>query len=150
MMHAQPRDLSRQRVEKLLSKAKSNGSAGSRIEFLSRHFLGRPYKVNPLIGSASTPEVFTASLDDFDCVTYVETVLALSRASSAGSFIEGLRKIRYDKGRIEWNRRNHYMSRWIRNNARSGAVRAISSKAPPVVKERILDMVPGLTPVRAR
>ena len=149
-MHAQPRGLSRQRVEKLLSKVKSNGSAGSRIEFLSRHFLGRPYKINPLIGSVSTPEVFTASLDDFDCVTYVETVLALSRASSARSFIEGLRNIRYDKGRIEWNRRNHYMSRWIRNNARSGTVRPVPSKAPPVVKERTLDMVPGLAPIRAR
>ena len=150
MKHAQPRGLSRRRVERLLLNAKSNGSAGSRIEFLSRLFLGRPYKINPLIGSASTPEVFTASLDDFDCVTYIETVLALSRASSADSFIQSLRRIRYDNGRIEWNRRNHYMSRWIRNNARSGAVRPISSKVSPVVKERTLDVVPGLPPVRAR
>src|SRR2546430_17274594 len=100
MMHAQPRDLSRQRVEKLLSKAKSNGSAGSRIEFLSRLFLGRPYKINPLIGSASTPEVFTASLDDFDCVTYIEKVLELTRASSANSFFKSLRRYRYDNGLI--------------------------------------------------
>jgi hypothetical protein len=150
MKHAQPRGLSRRRVEKLLSKAKSNGSAGSRIEFLSRHFLGHPYKANPLIGSPSAPEVFTTSLDDFDCVTYVETVLALSRASGVDSFIQRLRKLRYDNGRIEWNRRNHYMTSWIRNNARSGAVRPIRSKLPPVVKERTLDVVPGLPPIRAR
>src|SRR2546427_12280935 len=111
MKHAQPRGLSRRRVEKLLLNAKSDGSAGSRIEFLSRHFLGRPYKMNPLIGSACTPEVFTASLDDFDFVTYIETVLELSRAASADSFFHSLRRIRDEDGRIDWYRRWHYMSR---------------------------------------
>ena len=50
------------------------------MEALSRYFLGHPYQINPLIGSAGTPEVFTVSLDAFDCVTFVETILALSLA----------------------------------------------------------------------
>ena len=149
MKHAQPRSLSRRRVEQLVSKTKSNGSAGSRIDFLSRHFLGRSYKVT-LIGSAGAPEVFTASLDGFDCVTYVETVLALSRSSGAGEFIDSLRKIRYEQGRVEWKRRNHYMTGWIRNNTRMGAVRRLSTGIRPVVKERILDFVSGLPPIRTR
>ena len=77
MQHARPRRISRRRVERLLSKSKPSRSAGSRIEILSRQFLGQPYLVNPLIGSADKPEVFTVSLDAFDYVTFVETILAL-------------------------------------------------------------------------
>jgi len=150
MKHAQPRDLSRRRVEQLLSKAGSNGAARSRIEFLSRQFLGRPYAANALGGSPDTPEVFTASLDRFDCVTYVETVLALSRSSTFNEFADGLRKIRYDDGRVEWERRNHYMTGWIRNNTRIGIVRRLFTRVRPDVKERILDVVRGLPPIRAR
>src|ERR1700674_6006004 len=100
MRHAQPRGLSRRRVEQLLSKTKYERSAASRIDVLSRHFLGHPYKPDPLIGSADTAEVFTASFDGFDCVTYIETVVALSRASNVDNFIEWLRKIRYERGRL--------------------------------------------------
>ena len=149
MKRAQPR-LSRRRVEKLLSKSKSNCSAGGRIELLSGQFLGHPYKANLLIGSADSPEVFTVSLDSFDCLTYVETVLALSCASSAGDFTEWLRKIRYRDGRIDWKRRNHYMTGWIRNNTRIGAVRRVPAKVRPIAKVRTLDLVPGLPPERTR
>ncbi len=48
------------------------------------------------MGSADSAEVFTASIDRFDCVTYIETVVALARASTVDGFIEWLRKIRYD------------------------------------------------------
>src|SRR5262244_1836918 len=123
MEHARPRPLSRQRVERLLSYVRSSRSAGRRIEILSRHFLGQPYEINPLIGSAETPEVFTVSLDAFDCVTYVETVLALTLASDPGQFTEWLRKIRYRDGRIMWEGRNHYMTGWIRSNVRAGTLR---------------------------
>src|SRR5438105_15363237 len=129
MKHAQPRGFSRRRVEHLLSKTHSHRSAGSRIDILSRCFLGHSYKENSLIGSADTPEVFTVSLDRFDCVTYIETVLALAHASSPDEFVDRLRKIRYDKGRIEWERRNHYMTAWIRNNAREGFVKSVSIQA---------------------
>ena len=151
MKHAQPRGLSRRRVEELLSKTKSYRSAGDRIEVLSRFFLGLPYTINPLIGSAEKPEVFTASLDGFDCVTYLETILALSRASTVDEFIDWLRRIRYERGQVKWERRNHYMTDWIRNNARSGAIRRVSPRdTRRVVKERILNAIPGLPPVRAR
>ena len=151
MQHAQPRHLSRRRVEQLLAKVRSHGSAGSRIEILTRHFLGLPYQSNPLVGSADTPEVFTVSFDDFDCVTYVETVLALTLSATVDEFIESLRRIRYRDGRIDWKRRNHYMTAWIRSNARAGAVRQLRSRdVTEVVKERTLDVVPGLSPVRAR
>jgi hypothetical protein len=151
MKHPQPRDLSRRRVEQLLSETKQDRSTGSRIEVLSRHFLGHPYKPNPLIGSADTTEVFTASLDGFDCVTYIETILALARASNVDGFTKWLREIRYDDGRVQWGLRNHYMTRWIRNNARHGIIRRLSTPDIPILsRKRVLNVVPGLDPQQTR
>jgi hypothetical protein len=151
MKHPQPRGFSRRRVEQLLSETKNDRCAGSRIEVISRHFLGHSYKPNPLIGSADTAEVFTASLDGFDCVTYIETVVALARASNVNDFTEWLRKIRYDRGRIEWKRRNHYMTLWIRKNMHEGIVRPIPMPSVPTLsKERVLDAVCGLAAQRIR
>src|SRR5271167_1170499 len=132
MRHAQPRGLSRRRVEQLLSKTKYDRSTGGRIDVLSRHLLGHPYQPNPLIGSVDTAEVFTASLDGFDCVTYIETIVALARASNVGDFTEWLRKIRYEGGRIQWQQRNHYMTLWIRNNLREGIIRPVSMPTVPI------------------
>ncbi len=151
MKHAQPRGLSRQRVKQLLSETKNDRCAGSRIDVLSRHFVGHSYQPNPLIGSADTAEVFTASLDGFDCVTYIETIVALARASNVDDFTEWLRKIRYERGRIQWKRRNHYMTRWIRNNVREGIIRPVSMPTVPILsRERVLNVVPGLAAQRTR
>ena len=151
MKHVQPRGLSRRRVAELLLETKHDRSAGSRIDVLSRHFLGHSYKPNPLIGSADTPEVFTASFDGFDCVTYIETIVALARASNVDDFTKWLRKIRYERGRVQWERRNHYMTLWIRNNVREGIIRPVSMPAVPILsRERVLNVVPGLDPQRTR
>jgi hypothetical protein len=149
MRHPQPRGLTRRRVEELLSKTKSHRSTSDRIDVFSGHFLGSSYKPNPLIGSADTAEVFTASLDGFDCVTYIEAILALARASNVDDFVEWLRKIRYEQGRIQWERRNHYMTVWLRNNIREGIIRPISLPTVPIVsRERLLDGIPGLAAQR--
>ena len=145
-----PLGLNRRRAEQTLAKAKQVRSIPSRVETFSGAFLGRPYQPFPLIGSAETPEVFAASLEGFDCVTYLETVLALAQATTVDSFITRLRKIRYEQGRIEWKRRNHYMTGWIRNNLREGLIRRIpTSRLPVVSHERFLDVVPGLPARRA-
>jgi len=151
MKHPQPRGFSRRRVQELLSKAKSEHSTAGRVEAFARSFLGYPYQSNPLSGSADTPEVFSASFDGFDCVTYIETVLALARASSVDDFIEWLRKIRYERGSIQWARRNHFMTQWLRNNGREGVVRSNPMRALPIIsRERVLNGVPGLAARRTR
>lgn len=151
MKHPWPRGLSRRRVERLLLATKSERSVGSRIDVLSRHFLGHPYRPNPLIGSADRAEVFTASLDGFDCVTYIETMVALAGASSVDDFIGCLRKIRYERGLIQWARRNHYMTQWIRNNVREGIIGPLAIPAVPTVsRERVLNVMPGLPAQRTR
>ena len=121
------------------------------LTFSPADFLDIPTEPNPLIGSAETSEVFTASLDGFDCVTYIETIVALARACDVDDFVEWLRRIRYERGRIQWERRNHYMTLWIRNNVREGIIRPVSMPAVPIVsRERVLNVVPGLAARRTR
>jgi len=151
MNRSRPRDLSARRVNQILSQVKSESSIAGRVETLSRYFVGRAYKPDPLIGSALKGEVFTASLAGFDCVTYIEAVVALARASNVDEFVEWLRTIRYEHGEVQWKRRNHYMTRWIRNNVREGIVKRISMPAVPTIsKARVLNVVPGLDPQRTR
>lgn len=138
------------RVQQLLSRAKPHRTVPARVESLSASLVGSPYEAHGLVGSAETPEVFTASLEGFDCVTYVETVLALARASDPGEFAGELRLVRYDGGRVEWGRRNHYMTDWVRRNARAGVVTPVAAGTLASPKERLLDAVPGLPPKRAR
>jgi cell wall-associated NlpC family hydrolase len=125
-----------------------------RVDSISRQFLGRPYVTNPLIGSADTPETFIAGIDGirggFDCVTYVETVIARSYARSAKDYAPILRRIRYESGLVDWKRRNHYMTNWIRNNARAGLVMPLNFGTAAITKQRRLDMVPGLPPQKQR
>ena len=151
MEPAQPRGLNRRRVALLLSATRREPSLAGRIEILSRSFIGHPYKSNPLIGSADTNEVLVASIDEFDCVTYIETVLALARASSAEDFVRWLRKLRYADGRVRWDRRNHYMMNWLRNNTRQRLVRPVSFPRIPLNhRHRVLNAVAGLPVQRAQ
>lgn len=146
-----PRNLNRRHVEHLLRKTQGVTSVGKRIDILSQSLLGLPYTPNPLIGSASSKEIFTVSLDGFDCVTYIETVLALSLAAGARDFDRWVRRIRYDGGRVRWNLRNHYMTTWLRNNRRQGIIGFVSIPGvTPVIRDRTLSAIPELPPHRVR
>lgn len=150
MVHTRPPGLEGRRVEQLLTKAKAERSTGARMDLLSGLLLDSRYEAHGLVGSADTREVFTASLERFDCVTYVETVLALARASRASQFATWLRRIRYDGSQVDWTGRNHYMTGWIRSNVRVGTVRRIRPGFRVSRKHRLLDAVPGLPPRRTR
>jgi cell wall-associated NlpC family hydrolase len=119
-----------------------------RVDSISRQFLGRPYVTNPLIGSVDVPEVFIAGIDGirggFDCVTYMETVVARAYARNSKDYASFLRRIRYESGRVDWKRRNHYMTNWIRNNAHAGLVQPLNFGTASITKRRRLNMVPGL------
>jgi hypothetical protein len=133
-------------VQKALRQTRNICGQAPRIESLSRRFLGRPYVANSLIGSASAPEVFTYSLGAFDCVTYMETVLALAASRTPEGFLSSLRKIRYAGGAVDWRKRNHYMTDWIRSNVSSGWVRRVRLKGPLRRKTRVLNVLPGFPP----
>ncbi len=143
-----PEGLDLVRLRRLLSHIDRRAPLEARIEDASRRLLGRPYLAHPLIGSAATPEVLTVSLDGFDCVTYLETVLGLALGPSPERFVAAVRRIRYREGRVDWARRNHYMTGWIRSNTRAGFLRRVPLPGPSVARSRTLDAVAGLPPRR--
>lgn len=146
MKTPKPRGLDLRRARSLLARARPHPSVPARVEAFSASLLGAPYEAHGLVGSAETPEVYVAPLDRFDCVTYVETVLALARADDPAGFVDELRAFRYDGGAVAWDRRNHYMTDWARRNARRRAVRAVATASLGAWKEKRLDAVPGLPP----
>ena len=134
-------------LERLLEQVAGVEPLPARLEQLSAALLGRPYVVGPLIGSADEPAQLVTRLDAFDCVTYVETVLALGRCRAAADFEPQLMALRYAGGRIDWRARNHYMSWWLERNAAAGFVEPLLTDQLVTEPEpRQLSVLTGFAP----
>jgi hypothetical protein len=79
-----------------------------RMRALADTFVDYPYIVDPLGGAHTTRERLVTRLDGFDCVTFVETVWALSLCATARDFPRLLRTLRYQESRVAWDKRLHY------------------------------------------
>lgn len=134
----------------LLRELASHASLADRIDLISARLIGAPYIENPLGGGPDSSESLRISLEGFDCVTYVETVLALATSDSVEEVVEAVRGMRYEKGIIDWFHRNHYMIDWAEKNERRGLVKNITAGPEAVRKSRNLTIVKGLPekPVR--
>jgi len=108
----------------LLLAAVAVAGADDRIEKVSARFLGVPYMANPLgegdmAGAPKASKGPRYRLDAFDCVSYVETVVALAMTDSEEGFRAEMDKIRYKNGVVSFETRNHFTSvDWIPNNVR--------------------------------
>jgi hypothetical protein len=117
-------------------------SIGDLIVQIGETFLGTPYA--PFTLEAPGEEGLVIELEELDCVTFVENVLALARfvqmapndlmVAEAGSrqravFAGILEDIRYRGGELdEYPSRLHYFSEWISDNDAMGIVRNISQE----------------------
>lgn len=105
-------------------------SAGAWMILLARHFLGVPYAAGTLENEG--PEALVINLRQFDCLTFVENIIALSRLFQSDRvsfehYRETLATIRYRQGRINgYASRLHYFSDWLFDNARKGILKNIS------------------------
>ncbi len=95
-------------------------SASNKNVSMGENYLGVPYLSDPL-GEEQKPDPDPLiRFDAFDCVTFVETVLA-------GGDKNKLTKIRYKNGQISFLNRNHFIeSDWLQNN--SDIVENVSAK----------------------
>jgi hypothetical protein len=122
------KDLTRY-FEKRKDLAKSPGELALKI---GRFFLGNPY-VGGLFETRRA-EHLVINLEEFDCVTFVETVVALSwhilsREKSFEAFQGLLRKMRYRQGRLQgYPSRLHYFSDWIHDNEKKGLLRDVTGE----------------------
>lgn len=96
--------------------------------------IGQPYEAAPLDrGARGTAEPLRAGFDGFDCVTYVETVLALARSVARGQptaagYAEELARLRYREGQPGFCARQHYFSDWAELQASAGVLDEITTR----------------------
>jgi len=105
-------------------------SLGEITQAIAEQFLGTPYAEGLL--DRSSHEALSTSLKQFDCVLFVETVLAMARGIvandySTDTFTRNLQQQRYENGEINgYCSRLHYFSYWIEENQRRGIVKDIT------------------------
>lgn len=102
-----------------------------RITQISEVFLDKPYKSNALgegiHGYYDQNPLY--HFDEFDCETYVDTVIALALADSPGAFKTLINKIRYRKGQVSFFLRNHFTCLdWNQSNQKQGFIKDITEK----------------------
>ena len=96
-----------------------------------KYFLGTPY-VNFTL-EVREPEELIVNLRELDCVTFVETTVALARCIKAGNYdfgyyCETLRNLRYRNGELyDFTSRLHYFSDWIADNEGMGLVQDLTA-----------------------
>jgi hypothetical protein len=113
-------------------------------------FLGRPYAQDTLIGGPEEDEKLVIDLSRFDCITYVETLLALSRSRSTKGFVSELERIRYRGGKVDWSSRHHYFADWMRQNEKRGVVKIRTKGSGSRAIDARLSFIAGLPPRHVR
>lgn len=125
---AEDREIFERTMERALEERLDTLPIGSRVVALGRWFVGAPYIPGTL---ELRPERLVVNLREFDCVTYIEAMLAMAGVLDGqpafDRFIEELRLIRYRGGRLDgYASRLHYFSEWIRDNQEMGVVRDVT------------------------
>lgn len=120
--------------QQIVEAARAEGVAtrpyGEVVQWVGEQLLGRPYVAGML--DAPDTETLVVDLTAFDCVLYVENVLALARAivldqTAYADYARNVEALRYREGSMDgYCSRLHYFSDWIADNERRGAVRNVT------------------------
>ena len=108
-----------------------------RIKAISEPWIGLPYENGPLgeLGGLDPDPV--TRYDTFDCLTFVEEVLALALSPDPEAAQQVRRGLRYvDGGPATYENRRHFMlAEWIPGNVEDGWVVDITSELPGALRE---------------
>jgi hypothetical protein len=110
-------------------KAKNLQTMPSKLENISRNFLGQPYILGALgEGSLARYDQFPQyRVDGFDCDTLVTTTLAIALGHNLNEFKQRLLQVRYANNQSDYTQRNHFMELdWNGNNAHKGFIQDIT------------------------
>ncbi len=103
---------------------------GQLVVRAGRHQLATPYALAP---PRDGPEVLRIDLDTLECVSFVETSLALARCAWAerrepNCFTGEVEAWRYRGGRLgDYSSRLHYFADWILDNEARGRLRQVTA-----------------------
>ena len=122
-------------VNQLLMKGHQSGitDANGLVEFYARQLLGTPYVAHTL---EADEELLTINIHELDCLTFIETLYALTRATlnnrySWRDYAANIENIRYRGGEMgDYSTRIHYISEWIIDNHMRGNLVEITPDLP--------------------
>ncbi len=122
-------------INQLLMKGYESNitDANALVEFYARQLLGTPYVAHTLEGDE---EMLTINIHELDCLTFIETLYALTRATlqqrySWRDFAANIENVRYRGGKMgDYSSRIHYMSEWIIDNHMRGNLQEITPDLP--------------------
>jgi hypothetical protein len=114
-------------LDAFVQKLHAVPSESDRVALASEKFLGTRYVLGPLgEGQGQDPDPLIR-YDAVDCVTFVEEVLALTRAESGDKVCDTLQQIRYRGDQISYAERNHFVeAAWLPNNVKKGYLKEIT------------------------
>ena len=144
---AQSEDLAR--FEKIVQYAKQQNlpdrPIGEIVQAIADNFLGQPY-AEGLLDKSGT-EKLVVTLDKFDCVLFVETVLAIARGVAVKdydyqNFVNRIEEQRYLNGKMNgYCSRLHYFSEWINDNQKRQTVENITAQLGGVPMNKQLNFM---------
>jgi len=126
---------------------------GEAVGRLAESFVGTPYTPGTL--EADGPEALVINFREFDCVTFVENMLAMTRFIRAGGvdllpdraaaearYGDHLTALRYRDGSLAgYSSRLHYFSEWLSDNAERGLVTVVTGELDPALDEEPIDFM---------
>jgi cell wall-associated NlpC family hydrolase len=144
---AQPEDIAR--FDKIVQYAKQQNlpdrPIGEIVQAIADNFLGQPYAEGLL--DKSGEEKLIVTLNKFDCVLFVETVLAIARGVAVQdydyqNFVDRIEEQRYLNGKINgYCSRLHYFSEWINDNQKRQTVENITTQLGGVPMNKQLNFM---------
>lgn len=108
-------------------------------------FLNKPYVANTL--EIDGDERVVVNLREFDCTTFIETVVALSQTvrsqvETFENFINKLETLRYREGVVDgYSSRLHYFTDWLYDNERGGVLKNITSNIGGITEDKQLNFM---------
>ncbi len=135
--------------EDVMEKARANDlhelPLGDLMVEIGREFMARPYLTGVL--DQGSEETLVCRLDGFDCVTFLESALALARTIRAQdytyeTYARHMRDQRYRDGQMDgYCSRLHYFSEWISDNEKRGNVEDITRELGGVILDKELNFM---------
>jgi hypothetical protein len=115
------------------------------MQAIATQFVGMPYQAGLL--DISSQEKLILALDKFDCVLFVEAVVAIARGIAVqdynyATFAEQISDLRYRDGKLDgYCSRLHYFSEWISENQARGTVKQVTQELGGVKTNKSLNFM---------
>ena len=152
MVYAQPNviyiDEDLQIFNQYISYISSNTQSQELDELLEKtayFFLDKPYTPHTL--EIENEESVVVNLREFDCTTYIETVVALtqtvrSQDYSFENFIKKLKTLRYRYGIVDgYASRLHYFTDWLYENEKGGVLKNVTVLIGGITEDKQLNFM---------